>query len=78
VQPERLDAGLAVLHAWGLDAVLMPNVRHRHEHFSYLSSTGQYVFLCSYYDRPALVQISGPDHASLAAWWHTMEPVFSG
>ncbi|MDX3577283.1 hypothetical protein [Streptomyces sp. FL07-04A] len=44
----------------------------------FLSSTGQYVFLCSYYDRPALVQISGPDHASLAAWWHTMEPVFSG
>ncbi|AVV41996.1 hypothetical protein PYK79_51780 [Streptomyces sp. ID05-04B] len=43
----------------------------------FLSSTGQYVFLCSYYDRPALVQISGPDHSSLAAWWHTMEPVFS-
>ncbi|MDQ0684581.1 hypothetical protein QFZ56_003544 [Streptomyces achromogenes] len=43
----------------------------------FLSSTGQYVFLCSYYDRPALVQISGPDHTSLAAWWHTMEPVFS-
>ncbi|MDX3313080.1 hypothetical protein P1S61_29200 [Streptomyces sp. ME08-AFT2] len=43
----------------------------------FLSNTGQYVFLCSYYDRPALVQISGPDHTSLAAWWHTMEPVFS-
>ncbi|MDQ0960975.1 hypothetical protein QFZ66_004853 [Streptomyces sp. B4I13] len=43
----------------------------------FLSSTGQYVFLCSYYDRPALVQISGPDHTGLAAWWHTMEPVFS-
>ncbi|MEH0444715.1 MULTISPECIES: hypothetical protein [unclassified Streptomyces] len=43
----------------------------------FLSDTGQYVFLCSYYDRPALVQISGPDHTSLAAWWHTMEPVFS-
>lgn len=44
----------------------------------FLSSTGQYVFLCSYYDRPALVQISGPDQARLVAWWHTMEPVFTG
>ncbi|MFJ3309578.1 hypothetical protein ACIPSA_42435 [Streptomyces sp. NPDC086549] len=43
----------------------------------FLSSTGQYVFLCSYYDRPALVEISGPDQTSLAAWWHTMEPVFT-
>ncbi|MFF8972384.1 hypothetical protein [Streptomyces sp. NPDC014995] len=43
----------------------------------YLATSGQYVFLCSYYDRPTLVQITGPDQASLAAWWHTMEPVFS-
>ncbi|MEU1178170.1 hypothetical protein ABZ464_11040 [Streptomyces sp. NPDC005820] len=41
------------------------------------STTGQYVFLCSYYDRPALVQITGPDQSSLTAWWHTMEPVFT-
>ncbi|WP_340378009.1 hypothetical protein U5640_25215 [Streptomyces sp. SS7] len=44
----------------------------------FLSTTGQYVFLCSYYDRPALVQITGPDQSSLTAWWHTMEPVFTG
>jgi hypothetical protein len=44
----------------------------------YLATSGQYVFLCSYYDRPTLVQITGPDHASLTAWWHTMEPVFTG
>ncbi|MFJ8107459.1 hypothetical protein [Streptomyces sp. NPDC096132] len=44
----------------------------------FLSSTGQYVFLCSYYDRPALVQITGPDQLSLTTWWHTMEPVFTG
>ncbi|MFI6037709.1 hypothetical protein ACIBBD_26730 [Streptomyces sp. NPDC051315] len=43
----------------------------------YLATSGQYVFLCSYYDRPALVQITGPDRAGLTAWWHTMEPVFS-
>ncbi|MGW2618573.1 hypothetical protein [Streptomyces sp. NPDC001500] len=43
----------------------------------FLSDTGQYVFLCSYYDRPALVQISGADRARLVAWWHTMEPVFT-
>ncbi|MFF4589134.1 hypothetical protein [Streptomyces sp. NPDC001388] len=43
----------------------------------FLSTTGQYVFLCSYYDRPALVQITGPDQASLTAWWHTLEPVFT-
>ncbi|MER6413635.1 hypothetical protein [Streptomyces humidus] len=43
----------------------------------FLSDTGQYVFLCSYYDRPALVQISGADRAALVAWWHTMEPVFT-
>lgn len=43
----------------------------------FLSTTGQYVFLCSYYDRPALVQITGPDQSSLTAWWHTMEPVFN-
>ena len=43
----------------------------------YLSNSGRYVFLCSYYDRPALVQITGPDQTSLVAWWHTMEPVFS-
>ncbi|KUN80006.1 hypothetical protein [Streptomyces griseoruber] len=43
----------------------------------FLSTTGQYVFLCSYYDRPALVQITGPDQNSLTAWWHTMEPVFT-
>lgn len=39
VRPERLEAGLAVLTSWGLDVRLMPNVRHRHEHFSYLSSS---------------------------------------
>ncbi|MEU4873979.1 hypothetical protein [Streptomyces sp. NPDC021608] len=43
----------------------------------FLSDTGQYVFLCSYYDRPALVQISGADRARLVSWWHTMEPVFT-
>ncbi|MCQ9185713.1 hypothetical protein KMT30_43145 [Streptomyces sp. IBSBF 2953] len=43
----------------------------------FLSDTGQYVFLCSYYDRPALVQISGADRTALVAWWHTMEPVFT-
>ncbi|MFH8800385.1 hypothetical protein ACH4F6_12425 [Streptomyces sp. NPDC017936] len=44
----------------------------------YVATSGQYVFLCSYYDRPALVQIAGPDRAGLTAWWHTMEPVFTG
>ncbi|WP_416976369.1 hypothetical protein [Streptomyces sp. T028] len=43
----------------------------------FLSTTGLYVFLCSYYDRPALVQITGPDQSGLTAWWHTMEPVFT-
>ncbi|MCX4763051.1 hypothetical protein OG562_19115 [Streptomyces sp. NBC_01275] len=43
----------------------------------FLAQSGQYVFLCSYYDRPALVQITGPDQRILAAWWHTMEPVFT-
>ncbi|WP_333741499.1 hypothetical protein [Streptomyces sp. IBSBF 2806] len=43
----------------------------------FLSDTGQYVFLCSFYDRPALVQITGADRAALVAWWHTMEPVFT-
>ena len=43
----------------------------------FVSDTGRIVFLCSYYDRPALVQFTGPDQTSLTAWWHTMEPVFS-
>ncbi|MFJ4619987.1 hypothetical protein [Streptomyces sp. NPDC088812] len=44
----------------------------------YLATSGQYVFLCSYYDRPTLVQVTGPDQGSLVAWWHTMDRVFTG
>ncbi|MER5595821.1 hypothetical protein [Streptomyces sp. NPDC002265] len=44
----------------------------------FLTDSGQQVILCSYYDRPSLVQITGPDLASLTAWWRTMEPVFTG
>jgi muramoyltetrapeptide carboxypeptidase len=33
-----LDAGLAVLRSWGLDAVLADNARGTHEHFEYLSA----------------------------------------
>lgn len=38
VQPERLDAGLAVLASWGLGVRVMDNVRRRHDQLSYLSS----------------------------------------
>jgi len=38
VDPARLEAGLAVLRAWGLDVGVMPQVRDRHDPLPYLAA----------------------------------------
>jgi muramoyltetrapeptide carboxypeptidase len=38
VPVERLDAGLAVLHSWGLDVTVTDHARHTHPDFSYLAA----------------------------------------
>ncbi|MER5475745.1 LD-carboxypeptidase [Streptomyces sp. NPDC002734] len=39
VPDERLQGGLDLLRGWGLDPVVMPHVRDRHEEFEYLAGT---------------------------------------
>ncbi|BBC34252.1 hypothetical protein SGFS_055460 [Streptomyces graminofaciens] len=42
----------------------------------YTNTRMQYVIACTYYERPALLVIMGPDYNSLLTWWHNLEPVF--
>lgn len=44
----------------------------------YASTATSYVIFCTYYDRPALFQVTGVNPAALTAWWHTLDPVFTG
>jgi len=37
----------------------------------------RYVIFCTYYDRPALYEVTGTDPAALTQWWHSMHPVFT-
>jgi hypothetical protein len=43
----------------------------------YLNTTFQYVITCTYYDRPALFAVTGPDFPALNRWWHGLEPIFT-
>ncbi|MEU1195504.1 hypothetical protein ABZ446_04705 [Streptomyces sp. NPDC005813] len=43
----------------------------------YTADTTRYVIFCTYYDRPALFQVTGADPAALTSWWHTLDPVFT-
>lgn len=42
----------------------------------YASTATTYVIFCTYYDRPALFQVTGANPAALTNWWHTLDPVF--
>ncbi|MFD3932857.1 hypothetical protein [Streptomyces sp. NPDC058614] len=43
----------------------------------YASSATEYVIFCTYYDRPALFQVTGSDPVALTNWWHGLDPVFT-
>ncbi|MCL6737106.1 hypothetical protein [Streptomyces neyagawaensis] len=43
----------------------------------YMNTTFQYVITCTYYDRPALFAVTGPDFSALNRWWHGLDPIFT-
>lgn len=43
----------------------------------YMNTTFQYVITCTYYDRPALFAVTGPDFPALNRWWHGLDPIFT-
>lgn len=43
----------------------------------YAGSATEYVIFCTYYDRPALFQVTGADPEALTNWWHGLDPVFT-
>jgi hypothetical protein len=42
----------------------------------YTLANGQYLIVCTYYDRPALFQVRYANAEAIIRWWKTLDPVF--